>query len=442
MARQAYRASLFHLLEEPQPGRPALEGWFEDGGLLIEDGVVLEAGAWDSIAPRLTREVAVTRYPDALIVPGFIDAHVHFPQIDMIASPGAQLMDWLTHYTYPAEERFSDAGLARQTADFFLDQLLRHGTTTALVFATVHKTAVEALFESALARNMRLISGKVLMDRNAPAGICDTAETGYQDSRALIRAWHGRARLGYAVTPRFALTSSERQLELGGRLLSENPGVRLHTHLAENHEEISIVRRLFPDCADYLAVYEKFGLATPHSVFAHGVHLSDGEWQRLGRCGSAIAFCPTSNLFLGSGLFDSASARRNHVPVGFGTDVGAGTSLSLLQTMNEAYKVSQMRKSPLGAFELFHLATLGGAKALKLDRQIGNFAPGKEADFLVLDLKATPLIARRLARTKPPEELLFALAILGDDRMVAETFLAGRSVYKKSPSNGPPHDGA
>jgi guanine deaminase len=432
MARQAYRASLFHLLEEPDPGRSALEGWFQDGALLIEDGVVIEAGAWETIGPRLPRDVPVTRYADALIVPGFVDAHVHFPQLDMIASHGAQLMDWLTNYTYPVEARFADPVLARHTADFFLDQLLRHGTTTALVFATVHKSSVEALFESAFARNMHIIAGKVLMDRNAPAGICDTAETGYQDSRALIRTWHGRGRLGYAVTPRFAPTSSERQLELAGRLLTENPGVRLHTHLSENHEEIAIVRRLFPDCHDYLGVYEKFGLATDHAVFAHGIHLSDSEWQRLQVAGSAIAFCPTSNLFLGSGLFDCEKARRHHVPVGLGTDIGAGTSLSLLQTMNEAYKVSQLRKGFLNAFQLFHMATLGGAKALKLDKQIGNFVPGKEADFVVLDLKATPLAARRLAGTRTPEELLFALAILGDDRMVAHAYVAGKRAYSRT----------
>ena len=394
---------------------------------------MIEAGPWDTIGPRLPRDEKVTRHADALIVPGFIDAHVHFPQIDMIASHGAQLMDWLTNYTSSRPRRFADALLARQTADFFLDQLLRHGTTTALIFATVHKSSVEALFESALARNMRLISGKVLMDRNAPAGICDTAETGYQDSRALIRAWHGRGRLGYAVTPRFAPTSSERQLELAARLLSENPGVRLHTHLSENHEEIAIVRRLFPDCGDYLGVYEKFGLATGHSVFAHGIHLSDSEWQRMKAAGSAIAFCPTSNLFLGSGLFDCETARHHHVPVGLGTDVGGGTSLSLLQTMNEAYKVvAAARAARWMPSSLFYLATLGGAKALKLERQIGNFAAGKEADFLVLDLKATPLIERRLARTRTPEELLFALAIVGDDRMVSETYVAGKRAYSRA----------
>ncbi len=432
MARQAYRAQLFHLAGEPDPTQAPLDCHYPDGVLLVEDGVVLQAGAWDEIGPSLTSDVSVMRCVDTLIVPGFVDAHVHFPQLDIIASPGGDLMEWLTQYTFPAEARFADPHLARQSADFFLDQLLRHGTTTALVFATVHKASVEALFESALLRGMRLIAGKVLMDCNAPAGLCDTAEAGYQDSLALIRAWHGRGRLGYAVTPRFAPTSSERQLELAGRLLKDNSGVRLHTHLSENHEEIAFVRRLFPDCGDYLAVYEKFGLVGDRSVFAHALHLSDGEWLRLQRAGSALAFCPTSNLFLGSGLFDSEAARAHHLKVGLGTDVGGGTSLSLLQTMNEAYKVSQLRKAPLDPFQLFYMATLGGARALGLEWKIGNFAPGKEADFLMLDLKATPLLAQRLARTRDISEILFALAILGDDRAIANTYVAGRRAYSRS----------
>jgi guanine deaminase len=358
---------------------------------------------------------------------------VHYPQMDVIASPGgAQLMDWLTNYTFPAEMRFTDRPLADETAQFFLDQLLRHGTTTALVFGTVHKGSVEALFEAALTRNMRIIAGKVLMDCNAPAGLCDTAETGYKDSLALIRAWHGKGRLQYAVTPRFALTSSAHQLELAGRLLKENPGVRMHTHLSESHNEIAIVRRLYPDCGDYLGVYEKFGLATDHAVFAHAIHLSDDEWRRLGKCGSAVAFCPTSNLFLGSGLFDIAAAERHGVTVGLGTDVGGGTSLSLLQTMNEAYKVAQMRKAALDPFMLFYLATLGGAKALKLDSHIGNFARGKDADFLVLDKGATPLLKRRIGFARGAAEILFALAILGDDRAVAHTYIAGARAYSRA----------
>jgi guanine deaminase len=431
MARQAYRASVFHLLDEPRIGRPPLETYFEDGALVVEDGLVVEAGAWADIGPHLGRDVAVTRFANSLIVPGFVDAHVHYPQVDIIASPAAKLMDWLTDHTFPAEARFAHREVADETAVFFLDQLLRNGTTSALVFATVHKGSVEALFSAALARNMRIAAGKVLMDRNAPAGISDTAQTGYQDSIALIRQWHGKGRLSYAVTPRFAPTSTERQLELAGRLLVEHPGVLLHTHLSESHDEVAIVKRLFPDCEDYFGVYEKFGLATDRSVFAHALHLSDGEWGRMAKAGSAIAFCPTSNLFLGSGLFDAAAAEHHGVCVGLGTDVGGGTSLSLLQTMNEAYKVGQMRRHAPDPFQLFYLATLGGAKALKMEAQIGNFAHGKEADFVVLDFGATPLLKRRIATTRGPAEKLFALAMLGDDRAVALTYVAGVKAYSR-----------
>ena len=287
------------------------------------------------------------------------------------------------------------------------------------------------LFEQALARNMRLVTGKVLMDRGAPPGLCDTPETGFVESRALIRQWHGKGRLGYAVTPRFALTSSPDQLEMAGRLLAENPGVHMHTHLSENHEELTAVRRVYPDCADYFAVYEKYGLATRHSVFAHCIHLSDGEWARFARAGSNVAFCPTSNLFLGSGLFDLGAAQKAHVHVGLGTDVGGGTSLSLLQTMNEAYKVCQLRRHAVDAFKLFYLATLGAARALGLDDRIGNFAAGKEADFIVLDANMSPLLKRRLAVAKTAAERLFAFAMLGDDRSVARTYVAGELAYRR-----------
>jgi guanine deaminase len=368
---------------------------------------------------------------DGIIVPGFIDCHVHFPQIDMVASPGTDLLHWLSAYAFPAESRFAHEEVAAETARFFLDQLLANGTTTALVFATAHKVSAEALFAEALRRNMRLVTGKVLMDVNAPAGISDTAETGYMESRALIRDWHGKGRLGYAVTPRFALTSSARQLELAGRLVHEHPGVKLHTHLSENHEELEAVHKLFPDCPDYFAVYEKFGLATPQSVFAHCLHLSPSEWQRLGSVGAGVAFCPTSNLFLGGGLFNLATAEAAGARVGLGTDVGAGTSLSLLATMNEAYKVGQLRRHRASAFKLFYLATLGAARALRLDDKIGNFTPGKEADFLVLDAKTLPLVKRRWDHSSTFEEKLFALAILGDDRAVAETYVAGKLVHRR-----------
>jgi guanine deaminase len=278
---------------------------------------------------------------------------------------------------------------------------------------------------------MAIASGKTLMDRNAPDELCDTPESGAADSQALIRDWHGKGRLRYAVTPRFAPTSSGRQLELAGRLLADNPGVLLHTHMSENHGEIAVVHELFPDCPDYLAVYEKYGLATDRSVFAHCLHLSPGEWRRLGRCGCAIASCPTSNLFLGSGLFKIDAADAAGVPVALGTDVGAGTSLSLLATMNEAYKASHLRDTALDPFRLFYLATLGGARALKLGDRIGNFAPGKDADFVVLDRAATPLLKRRMAIAHTPAEQLFAFAMLGDDRAVAHTYVAGARLWSR-----------
>ena len=432
MTLRAFRGSIFHLLDNPARSGAPLEGYFADGGLIVEEDFVVEAGDWARIGPKLNDDVVVTHYPDALIVPGFVDAHVHYPQLDIIASPSRQLLDWLNTHTFPAESRFADRAVADEAAGFFLDELLRHGTTTALVFATVHPGSVEALFEAALARNMRIASGKVLMDRNAPPGLCDTAESGYDDSDTLIATWHGRGRLSYAVTPRFAVTSSDRQLELAGKLLRGNPGVLLHTHISENAEEIATVRRLFPDCADYLAVYEKFGLATDRSVFAHAIHLTADEWHRMGRHGSSVAFCPTSNLFLGSGLFDAAHAQGEHVCVGLGTDVGGGTSLSLLQTMNEAFKVGQLRRHMFDPFQLFYMATLGGAKALKLDGKIGNFLPGMEADFVVLDMAATPLLRRRITHAESLADRLFALAMLGDDRAVAHTYVAGRRAHSRA----------
>lgn len=427
--RKIYRAALFHLLGDPQTDGPDAVQAFDDGVLVVEDGHVAAAGAWEDLAPSL-KGAAVERL-DGLLVPGFIDCHVHYPQAGIIASPGARLLEWLANYTFPAEERFAHRDVAQDAARFFLGQLLAHGTTTALVFATVHKLSAEVLFEEALARNMRVISGKVLMDRGAPPGLCDTAETGYMESRSLIRAWHGRGRLGYAVTPRFALTSTPQQLEMAGKLLAEHPGVHLHTHLSENPEEVAAVRRAFPDCPDYFAVYEKYGLAGSHSVFAHGIHLSHAEWARLGKSGSGVAFCPTSNLFLGSGLFDLEAAEEAGARVGLATDVGAGTSLSLLQTMNEAYKVCQLRRHGVDAFKLFYLATLGAARTLRLDGHIGNFAPGKEADFVLLDGNHAPMLAHRLAQAKSWAERLFAYAMLADDRAVARTWVMGEEAYRR-----------
>ncbi|MBV9045843.1 MAG: guanine deaminase [Alphaproteobacteria bacterium] len=426
MARHIHRAAVFHLLDDPH-GSPEAARYIADGALVVEDGHVVQATDWSDGF----RQEAVTHHPNALIVPGFVDAHVHYPQVDIIASPAPHLIDWLNYHTFPSEIRFADRAIADEAARFFLDELLSNGTTTALVYPTVHTESVEALFEAAQARNLRLATGKVLMDRNAPDGLRDTADEGYRDSQALIERWHGKGRLTYAVTPRFAATSTNEQLTLAGRLLKEHPGILLHTHLSENHEEVALIRTLFPDCADYLAVYEKFGLAIDRSVFAHCIHLSDSEWQRMAANESAAAFCPTSNLFLGSGLFDTAKARAHGVTVGLGTDVGGGTTLSQLQTMNEAFKVGQLRRQMLDPFQLFYLATLGGARALRMDEHIGNFAPGKEADFVVLDLGAPSLLARRVAATRSPAEILFALAMLGDDRSVRETWIMGERAHSR-----------
>ena len=360
-----------------------------------------------------------------LILPGFVDCHVHCPQLDIIAADGSRLLEWLERHAYPEEMKFADRAHAAAVAAAFLDELLRRGTTTALVFATVHPQSVDALFEAARARNMRLIAGKVLMDRNCPAALTDDAATGYSDSRRLIERWHGVGRLGYAITPRFAITSSDAQLEAAGRLAAEFPDVWIHTHLAENADEIAEVARLFPERRGYLDVYRHHGLLRERAVFAHCLHLDRPELDALAAGHGAAAFCPTSNLFLGSGLFDLRAATAAGVRVGLATDVGGGTSLSMLTTIGEAYKVLKLRDQPLPAARAVYLATLGAARALGLGDRIGSFEPGKEADFVVLDPAATPLTARRTAGAASIAELIFALAYLGDDRHVAATYVAG-----------------
>ena len=430
--RKAYRASVFHCIADPGVvGAERSYEYFEDGLLVVEDGMVVEVGMAESLLPSLSSEIEVVHYENALITPGFVDTHIHYPQVGIIGSYGAQLLDWLETYTFPCEGQFDDARHAHAQADIFLRELLRNGTTTALVFGTVHKQSVDAFFEHASKLNLRMIAGKVLMDRCAPDYLVDTAESGYADSKELIERWHGKGRLSYAVTPRFAPTSSDEQLELAGKLFKEFPGLYMHTHISENRQEIEWVKELFPERDGYLDVYDHHGLIGERSVFAHGVHLHDDECRRLGDTGSAVAFCPTSNLFLGSGLLDLARLESHGVRVGLGTDVGAGTSFSQLQSLNEAYKVLQLQGQKLDPFKAFYLATLGGARSLYLDDRIGSLKAGKEADFVVLDYEATPLISYRLKHSKSLEETLFALMILGDDRVVKETFSAGLSVHRR-----------
>ncbi len=427
----AYRAALLHCLADPCEVGDAACQYFADGLLVVAAGKVAQIGDAAELLPQLPAGVPVSEYRDALIVPGFVDTHIHFPQVGVIGSCGAQLLDWLQTYTFPAEARFADPQHAREQAAFFLQELLRNGTTTALVFCTVHPQSVDAFFVEAERLGLRMIAGKVLMDRNAPEELSDSAASGYDESKTLIERWHGRGRLHYAVTPRFAATSTPEQLDLAARLLREYPGLYLHTHLAENQAEIAWVKELFPERSGYLDVYDHHGLLGARSVFAHAIHLCDAECRRLGESGSAVAFCPTSNLFLGSGLFDLARMDAHGVRVGLGTDIGAGTSFSALATLDEAYKVLQLQGQSLEPFRALYLATLGGARALYLDQHIGNLQPGKDADFVVLDLKATPLLEHRLAQSRSLAETLFALTILGDDRTVRETFAAGQSVHRR-----------
>lgn len=418
---KAFRGEILSVPEDPALGGEIRH--FQDGMLLVEDGIVAACGDYVPLPG-----VEVHHLP-GIIVPGFVDAHVHYPQTESIASHGEQLLQWLDRHIFPAEQAFAEKAHAASVAAFFLDELLRNGTTTALVFATIHATSVDALFEAALGLDMRITSGKVLMDLG-PDGLKDSVESGRAETEALIARWRGRGRLGYAVTPRFALTSSDAQLAGAAELCQSYPDVMMHTHLAENHGEIAAVAARFPDAADYLDVYDRFGLVGPRSVFAHCVHMSDRAMARMADAGAAIAFCPTSNLFLGSGLFDLAQRDRHGVKLGIGTDIGAGTSLSILHTLGEAYKVSQLRGTSLDPFRALHFATAGGAHAMGIGDRVGGLLPGQEADFIVLDPAATPLLARRTAGASLHDRL-FALQVLGDDRAIAATYLRGRLAHRR-----------
>jgi guanine deaminase len=330
-----------------------------------------------------------------LLTPGFIDAHIHAPQTAMIGAYGEQLLAWLENYTFPMERRFEEPEYARASAEFFLAELLRNGTTSAVVLGTVHPQSVDALGAVVESTGARMILGKVLMDRHAPPELCDSAGAGYDDSRELIERWHGRGRISYAITPRFAPTCSPEQLAAAARLHQEFPSTYVHTHLSESQSEVEWVKTLFPERSSYTDVYDHFGLVGSRSVFAHGIHLSDAELELLAESGSTIAFCPTSNLFLGSGLFPFERVREAGVSIALATDVGAGTSFSMLRTASEAYKVLQLQGFSLSVHCALYLASLGAARALELDEYIGNLEPGKEADFIVLDWNSTPLLALR-----------------------------------------------
>ena len=408
----------------------------EDGAVLIRDGRIAAVGGYADVARQAGPDVATVDHRPHLILPGFIDAHVHFPQMQVIASYGAELLDWLNTYTFPEETKFFNPQHGRRIARLFLDEMVRQGTTTVAAYCSVHKELAEAFFAEAAERNMLVIAGKVMMDRNAPEGVRDTPQSGYDDSKALISAWHGKGRALYAVTPRFAITSSPEQLQMAGTLLAEHPDCHMQTHLSENHAEIAFTQELYPWSRDYTDIYEHYGLLGPKSLFGHCIHLSEREADALSASASVAVFCPTSNLFLGSGLFDFQRYRTREKPlrIATATDVGGGTNYSMLRTMDEGYKVIALNGEKLNPLASFWQLTAGNAEALSIADRVGRLEAGKDADIVVLDSSATPGMRLRMETVETLAEELFLLQTLGDDRAVIETYVAGRPAKSALPA--------
>jgi guanine deaminase len=402
----------------------------EDGGLLLRHGKIVAAGPHANVAKQAGASAKTIDHRPHLILPGFIDAHAHFPQMQIIASYGAELLDWLNNYTFPEETKFRDSQHGRRIARLFLDELIRHGTTTVVAYCSVHRESAEAFFAEALDRDMLVIGGKVMMDRNAPEGLTDTPQSGYDDSNALIREWHGKGRCLYAVTPRFAITSSPEQMEMAGQLMREHSDLHMQTHLSENRAEIEFTCQLYPEARDYTDVYARYGLLGAKALFGHCIHLSEREADALSDAGSIAVFCPTSNLFLGSGLFDYQRFRRRPKPlrIAAATDVGGGTNYSMLRTMDEGYKVIALNGEKLNPLASFWQITRGNAEALSIVERAGTLEAGTDADIVVLDARATPAMRLRMERAETLAEELFLLQTLGDDRSVREVYVAGRPV--------------
>lgn len=409
--------------------------YLEDGALLIREGIIAEVGAFDDVV-TLTGDLPVTDHRPHLMMAGFIDTHIHFPQVQVIASWGAQLLDWLNTYTFPEEIRFADPAHCAEMAVQFFDMLIAHGTTTAAAYCSVHRASAEAFFAEASRRQMRMLGGKVLMDRNAPPDLRDTPQSGYDDSKALIDRWHSTGRNGYVITPRFAITSSPEQMEMVQALAAEHPECHIQTHLSENPDEIAFTRALYPEAQDYLDVYQSYGLLGPRTLLGHAIHLEPREISALVETGAHPVFCPTSNLFLGSGLFDDAGLRARGITNGIATDVGAGTSYSMLRTLSVGYKVLQLQGQALHPFQAFHWITRGNACVLGMEDKIGTLDAGTEADIVVLNACSTDAMRLRMARATTLAEELFVLQVMGDDRAIAEVYVNGNPCKAGVPDGG------
>jgi len=416
------RGRVLSFVEEPQAiDDDSSYRFWEDGMVVIEAGKIVEVGDY---AARPGAEVIDHR--PHLIVPGFIDPHIHFPQMQVIGSYAANLLEWLNTYTFVEEQRFADEAHATRIASLFFDELVRHGTTTAAAYCSVHPQSVDAFFGEAEKRDMLMVGGKVMMDRNAPPGLLDTPQSGYDDTKAGIAKWHGRGRAHYAITPRFAITSTHEQMAMAEALAREYPDLHIQTHVSENLAEIAYANELYPNYGDYVGIYEKFHLLGPKTLLGHAIHLSHRECEVIAETRSVAVFCPTSNLFIGSGLFDYDRLHKHGVRIAAATDVGGGTSYSMLRTMDEGYKVLQLRGQRLTPLRSFYHMTLGNARAMGLEGQIGSLEPGKAADIVVLDARATPQMALRMEAVETLSNELFLLLTCGDDRAVAETYVAGK----------------
>ena len=431
-----FRGSIYHCIEENGSLKPI---YFDDGLMVVDNksGKIIDVGNFSDLRSSWDISNNLIHFRDRLIMPGFVDTHVHYPQYKVIASYGTSLLEWLNKYTFVEEQRFSDVAYADQIANLFLDELIKNGTTSVMTFCTSFKQSVEAFFNAAENRNLRMAAGKVMMDRHAPDELCDNPDNSYSDSKELIEKWHNKGRLRYAVTPRFAPTSSSSQLNQAARLLNEYPsddqtkGVLLQTHLNENDEEIAWVNDLFPDSNSYFGVYEDHGITGNRSVFGHCIHNTEEEYQRMAKTGSKVSLCPTSNLFLGSGLFELEKLESYGIDVSLASDVGGGDSFSMFKVMNEAYKICRLNDFNLDPIKAFYLTTLGAAKVLDMNDSIGNFEVNKEADFIVIDLNASEIISQKNKIAMGVNDILFNLMTLGDDRLIDEVFILGQRAYKK-----------
>ena len=432
MTETVLRARLLTFHRAPQSGEDtAALSYIEDGAVLMRDGIIAKRGAYQDVS-LIAPDAPVTDHRPHLMMAGFVDTHIHFPQVQVIASWGAQLLDWLNSYTFPEETRFADPAHAARMAKAFFDQLIAHGTTTAVAFCSVHRASAEAFFAEAERRDMAMLGGKVLMDRGAPDTLLDTPQSAYDDTSALIAKWHGKGRARYVISPRFAITSTPEQMEMAGTLARENPDCPIQTHLSENRDEIAYTKSLYPQARDYLDVYERYGLVRENTLLGHAIHLEPREIDALAATGAHPVFCPTSNLFLGSGLFDHAGLKARGIESGIATDVGAGTSYSMLQTLSEGYKILQLKGEALHPLQAFDWATRGNAAILGLSDRIGTLDEGTDADIVILNARATDAMALRMERAETLAQELFVLQVMGDDRAIEEVYVRGRPAKTRS----------